>query len=544
MRLWALLACACSGCATLGSLETVPWYVAEEGGTRVFTPISAAAASSAAEHLELRRRAIDSVFGGSSTGATDVVDAVVLPPDAYEAFMPKTSGVFLGLYAPLLALKSYSDLTFLDGTSNSTQTHELVHAYVDKRIGRVPRWLNEGLAEWLETMSVDAETITLGKLQPPNLRAATSGGRVAFEGLADWETLGKLNEAETQEMYAASWAWVAWLLAEEPDRLTRFLRLVQARVPTAWTEAFDGQPPSEQIINTFLKFGHTLMIKLPRTSLVRAPQRQREATQAEKYGLLARLAMFDPNDPNRARVKALAQKGLTFDPKDGVLLPLASVKPDGSVVLPLAEKHRPVVALGPPSNAACDDIENTAALEGRTHLRPRTWLPDGTDPWPASTDGESYERRIELDGRRLELLGASARAKTTAGYGLELEGNPRSPFLVVRRMVEGGSCVIGSWSAGMRDDAELRTLQTWVSKDKTVALALVGFAVGKEKRWVVLGMSNTRLWFALKSNGMTQAITSLAGFLPNDEGTVDVVFGNVDAWRLRGETLVHLPPAK
>lgn len=542
---WLLLLLALNGCATMRSLENAPWYVAEEGGTRVFTPISQAAASSAAQELELRRRAIDSIFGGSDTvpPPSEVVEAVVLPPDAYRELSPQTIGLFMPLREPLLALQSQSDLTGINGTAGGTQTHELVHAYVERRIGRVPLWLNEGLAVWLQTMSFDTETITLGKIIPHRLHAATSGGRVALEGLQSWEQLGNLNQAETNEMYSAAWAWVAWLLAEEPDRMTRLLHGVQARSPTAWNDAFDGQPPTEQTLNTFLKFGRTLMIKLPRAQFPRTPQQQRAATPAEKYSVLTRIAQYMPDDPKHELAKRWAEQGLAVEPKSILFNSIARVKADGSFELPPEEKRRPVVALAPPSNPVCDDIESSAALEGRTHLRPRTWLTDKEDPWPQSTDGESIERRLELGGERLELLGASARARTTAGYGFDLEGNPRSPFLIVRRLAEGGSCVVGAWRAEMLTNAELRNVQTWVSKDKSLALALLGFTVGTEKRWVVLGLTKSKVWFALKSNGMTQAITPLARFEPNTEGTVDVVFGNVDSWRLRGETLQQLKAA-
>ncbi|MFT3709145.1 MAG: DUF1570 domain-containing protein [Archangium sp.] len=531
-----------SGCATLDQLEQVPWFVAEEGGTRVLTPISARVASSTVEQLELRRRAMDAVFGGGGEGG--VVEVVVLPSAPYESLFPKTAGVFLGTHEPLLALQSYSDLTFLNGTSGTTQVHELAHAYVARRIGRLPRWLNEGLAVWLETLSVDDEAITLGKIQGRKLRSATSAGRVAFEGLSEWESLGQLSEAATHEMYAAAWAWVAWLLSEEPDRFTRFLRNLQEKDANAWVDAFDGSSPTEQTLNTFLKFGRTLMLKLPRSSFTRAQQTNRAATPVEKYGVLARLKLFDPLDPKHEGTRDMAKKGLAIDPNDRVLRPLASVQPDGSFTIELPErKFRPAVALAPETHPECDDIEATASLEGRAHLRPRTWLPEGEDVWPQSTEGESYERRLELEGQQIELLGSSSRAKTSIGIGLELAGNPRSPFLIVRRPEKGGGCVVGAWRAELLADAELRNLQTWVSKDKKLALVLLGFSVGKEKRWVVLGVTKTKVWFALQSKGMTQAITPLAGFLPNADGSVDVVFGNVDAWRLIGEKLVQQPPA-
>jgi hypothetical protein len=484
---------------------------------------------------------MDVVFGA---GEGPPLEVVVLPPDAHDALFPVTDGVFLPGPEPLLVVKSLSDLSFVNGTVGATQVHELGHAFIARRIGRVPRWLDEGLAEWLETMSVEPEQITLGKIELPNLRAATSAGRVAFEGLESWEQLGVMNQAQTQEMYAAAWAWVAWLLSEEPDRFTRFLRAVQAGTPDAWSSAFDGRPPTEQTLTTFLRFGKVLMLRLSRQTMPRAAPSRHPASELEKYRVLARLALFDRNDKGHVGAAAMAKKGLTLAPDDRLLAALAGVQADGRYEYQEPRKQRPVVALAPTSNAACDDIEDSPALEGRTHLRPRTWIAQGEDPWPQSTQGESHEKQLELDGQRLEVLASSSLARTSIGVGLELEGNPRSPFVIVRRMASGGSCVVGAWRAEMLADAELRNLQTWVSKDKKLALVLIGFTVGKEKRWVVLGVSATRVWFALKSKGLTQAITSLAGFLPNAEGTVDVVFGNVDAWRLRGETLVQQPPAR
>jgi len=53
--------------------------------------------------------------------------------------------------------------TSLSEDARPTFVHELTHAFVDRWFGRVPIWLNEGLAQYFESMRIEKGRIVLGE---------------------------------------------------------------------------------------------------------------------------------------------------------------------------------------------------------------------------------------------------------------------------------------------------------------------------------------------------------------------------------------------
>ncbi|PQO44351.1 hypothetical protein [Blastopirellula marina] len=86
--------------------------------------------------------------------------------------------------------------------------HELTHAYLNANIGRLPLWLDEGLAEYFEVPPQP------GRINPehlPTLNGALQNGgwRPNLDRLA---TIDR-PEAMTQLDYAESWLWIHYLMS-------------------------------------------------------------------------------------------------------------------------------------------------------------------------------------------------------------------------------------------------------------------------------------------------------------------------------------------
>ena len=83
--------------------------------------------------------------------------------DALSADMQHTAGMFSRSLQVILAWNTPSEDELL-----RTVRHEVLHQYLDARLGQIPTWLNEGLAEYYELVVRDRGKPNLGDPQPEN----------------------------------------------------------------------------------------------------------------------------------------------------------------------------------------------------------------------------------------------------------------------------------------------------------------------------------------------------------------------------------------
>ena len=131
--------------------------------------------------------------------------------------------------------------------------HEYSHFLIENNLGRsnVAPWLNEGLAEYFETIVFNPDrTFTIGTAAPENLGLLKSNKPVPFETLAstDYRTLHSQTKETASNFYANAWLAVHYL--NQGDNAVRraqnaaFLKLIGEGWETreALREAFKATP--------------------------------------------------------------------------------------------------------------------------------------------------------------------------------------------------------------------------------------------------------------------------------------------------------------
>ena len=205
----------------------------------------------------------------------------------------------------------------------SVYLHELTHVGVASDLPGAPVWLNEGLARYFETLTVDGAYAVMGEsqlasfVQPgitPDAHWLLAADRKAFygSGIAD----GSLRAEHERRTYSGAWALVHMLRnGPEPYRL-RFDAFVRAmhrmrRWRQAWDEAFAGIS-DEALDADFRQYMTAFSWDLYRKPLAPSPPQPPAAARpmgdAEVHVLRARL-MRGPLDRANAEIEQAARAG-------------------------------------------------------------------------------------------------------------------------------------------------------------------------------------------------------------------------------------------
>jgi len=218
------------------------------------------------------------------------------------------------------------------GRSQTLLAHELVHALVQRALPMAPRWLDEGLAEYYETIELRDGAASFGG--PPG-RTAISRLLAAAAGVPDAQTLLSIpwhgfasdesslpfvHEAKAFADYVGSRA-LAGLLVEHPDYLDRLDRIFAARTvepgKSVYETAFAGIPGEslEAAYRAYLGEPH-VPIKVPHASATGAPPLEvREMTPAEIHVLWARLLWHGGGKSARSSADEHIDRAVALSPK-------------------------------------------------------------------------------------------------------------------------------------------------------------------------------------------------------------------------------------
>ena len=248
-----LLIAGCAGGAPSASApgEGAAWHRLQTEHVDLVTDVSAASAESAALALERTREALLRAAWSklSTTRQTQRLHVVLLARglDFERYFGRNVDGFHTSLGGDTIVIwgtpanwERRQRLT--DVSTTSTFRHELVHHLAAGIYGRQPRWFAEGLADFLETMSIGADG-TKAALGKPNLAASRAYRATRALGVKDalaWGPKSTPNEVETRGLYGLSWMMVTWMFNTQRDAFDAYQRaLARGEAPDrAWSASF------------------------------------------------------------------------------------------------------------------------------------------------------------------------------------------------------------------------------------------------------------------------------------------------------------------
>ncbi|MFZ5443774.1 MAG: DUF1570 domain-containing protein [Myxococcota bacterium] len=232
-------------CATHGGPE---WAELTSMHFVVRTDLPADEAKATVEQLEHVRTAILPALLGVPF-QEQPLEVVVLRGKAPVAPDALADGLFVRDWrGPVLVLEG--DTSLLDARSRlSVLAHELSHHYSGRALQRRPRWLSEGLAAYLETLSLDrsARQAIRGRANQDRLADVERWGLLPIESLWAWDELHDERPGLEQHRLASAWFWVHYLFNEQRPRLERFFAaLGEGLEPrAAWGRVFAELPPEK-----------------------------------------------------------------------------------------------------------------------------------------------------------------------------------------------------------------------------------------------------------------------------------------------------------
>ncbi len=211
-------AAAVSGCATAKRFECTahggaPVYRVETEHFEVTGQFPRDTLRLEATRLERLYDVYTTFFGHESKQSSARLPVLMLPWGTLEEFMPYAGYV------------SFDDdvvlVTSVHSSGGSATAHELVHLLSHYWLPRQPRWIAEGLAEYLgDARFVSHDTVAFGGWQQH------AGAIVPMDELWSWSEGRRRGDAEAQ-MYGSAWAWVHYFADRHEKRLAALWRALR-----------------------------------------------------------------------------------------------------------------------------------------------------------------------------------------------------------------------------------------------------------------------------------------------------------------------------
>jgi len=221
------------------------------------------------------------------------------------------------LWQPAIVMSAFSNTDRNDVTA----AHELAHLVSFAAIRYQPRWLAEGLAQFFETVGLDADaaTIEVGGTSWGRDRRLPSPASVA--SLFAWR--GIQPGAEERRLYVTAWGLVTFLLNTHGEEFLHYLELLDrvaevpaaqqdAAVVAAWRAAFPSLPEAEvdAVFRPWLTAGRHVVTTI-RVRPQDEPIAERSLPEGDVYALYA---IAHRADAERPKSQAEIAAALAADP--------------------------------------------------------------------------------------------------------------------------------------------------------------------------------------------------------------------------------------
>jgi predicted Zn-dependent protease len=199
--------------------------------------------------LEQFREVVSRLFINLNVSTSVPTTVIVFKDDdSYRPFKPSenTAGFFqAGTEVNYITLKLLNDVR-TDQDPFTIIFHEYTHLLVRNTNGRVPLWLNEGLAEYYSTFSINGQNVAVGRPIPRHAYLLSENRMLPLRTLfAVDQKSPYYNETDKQGIfYAQAWALVHYLMSvddgQRMKQVGKFLQLLAAKIPAddAFQQAF------------------------------------------------------------------------------------------------------------------------------------------------------------------------------------------------------------------------------------------------------------------------------------------------------------------
>jgi tetratricopeptide (TPR) repeat protein len=241
------------------------WIRLESPHFELYTDADARRGHSILERLELVRHAFAGAAGSPVLSPVPVRVFLLASPGAFRPLRASESTVGFFQSGPE---RNYIVLHWAGEQTERVAAHEYVHLLLNHTTVALPRWLEEGTAEFYSTLRAEGDNLAVGA--PIFAHLQTLRGTPWL----DASTLTAVTRDspfykqpdKAALFYAQSWALVHMLHLSEGYRGTmpRFVELLEGGVPAAFLEAF-GKPleTALQDLERYVAAGRFISIRVP-----------------------------------------------------------------------------------------------------------------------------------------------------------------------------------------------------------------------------------------------------------------------------------------
>lgn len=242
----ALLGLLVTGCATVSpecaSHGGNTWRQVRSPHFSLVTNLSAEEAKTSMLKLELSRAAVAPVLQGAELSSAPI-EVVLFASGAQLAAVTGTDESFWSedFRGPLLVIQDDANI-LASNPQLERAMHELTHLLSARVFRRLPRWVAEGLAAYLETVTLDVreKSARRGKANQVRLGDIERWNILPVESLWAWTRVEKDKPGLEQHRLSSAWFWVYFLVNEHRAAFDGFLKaLAKGDEPAAaWKAAF------------------------------------------------------------------------------------------------------------------------------------------------------------------------------------------------------------------------------------------------------------------------------------------------------------------
>ena len=434
-RILLCLAALLSGCAHVvpecAAHGGTPWLELTSQHFVVSTNLPPSEAREAAVQLEQARTVVLAAFPMGDAPRLDVVVFQTASQLQELAGDPVLDAALTHDRKGALLLTGNAG-SFLAVTQLRSLLHELAHHFSGGVLRRWPRWFEEGLAIYLETITLDADlkTAVRGTANEVRLDEVLRWGVLPVKSLWAWDVEPDRHNGLEEHRAASSWFWVHFFFNEHRRQLDGFMRSLAAgdEPGTAWTAAFGLLSPEAmtEAATAYLAKQQTRSQKMDLSQL-NTSLSERTVPDAQVHAVLSRAAAALGAWP---RARAEARAAMSLDPLD------LNTLEQGAVLQELPEGR-------------------LAAARSLTEAAPTLaagWLLLGLAlPASDATGGQALDQALWLDPRSFSTLIELAAARCTEGKcpegvdfadraGALAPGDPRVQASAALVFLQAGQC--------------------------------------------------------------------------------------------------------